>query len=224
VNDTAESFRQVVRARRSLRDFLPEPVAPEILQAVFDAAQRTPSNCNTQPWVVHVASGAALERLREELPKRFSRGELSLDFPYEGKYEGVYRDRQYAAAHALYAAAGIDRADRAGRDSQFMRNFEFFGAPHVAFLFMPDGFGLREAADVGMYAQTLMLALSAHGLGSCPQTSLGFLADSVRELLGLETQLKLLFGISFGYPLVESRVNRCATERATLDEAVTFHY
>ncbi len=219
-NPNCAAFSTVVRERRSLRAFLPEPVAAPVLAEVFELAQRTPSNCNTQPWVVHVASGTTLARLREVLPERFARGELSLDYPYEGKYAGVYRERQFAAAHALYAAAGIAREDRAGRDAQFMRNFRFFDAPHVAFLFMPEGFGLREAADVGMYAQTLLLALAAHGLGACPQTSLGFLADAVRERLDIEADLKLLFGISFGYPDPDAPVNACVTAR---DEVVSFH-
>ena len=52
-----------------------------------------------------------------------------------------------------------------------MGNFRF-DAPVVALL--PDGFGLREACDLGMFTQTVMLGLTAQGLGSCPQTALGF--------------------------------------------------
>ena len=138
-------------------------------------------------------------------------------------YEGVYRDRQYGAAQSLYAAANIERADKIARNEQFMRNFTFFDAPHVAFLFLPEPFGLREAVDLGMYAQTLMLTLTAHGLGSCPQTALGFQADYVREQLGIASDTKLVFGISFGHPDADDPVNACVTERAALADAVTFH-
>ncbi len=104
-----------------------------------------------------------------------------------------------------------------------MRNFTFVDAPHVAFLFLPEPFGLREAADLGMYAQTLMLAMTANGLGSCPQTALSFQADFVREVLGVEAGNKLLFGISFGYPDESAPANRCVTDRAALADTVTFH-
>jgi nitroreductase len=104
-----------------------------------------------------------------------------------------------------------------------MRNFSFFDAPHVAFLFLPEPFGLREAADLGMYAQTLMLAMTAHGLGSCPQTSLGYQTELVREILDIDATNKLLFGISFGYPETDAPVNRCATDRASVADAVIFH-
>ncbi|MBN7798020.1 nitroreductase [Parahaliea mediterranea] len=223
MTDLARAFSAVAAERRSLRAFLPDPVPREILHAVFTDAARAPSNCNTQPWVVHVASGAALAALRETLPARFAAGEFSMDFPYDGQYDGIYKERQYGAAKALYDAHDIAREDKARRQQVFMRNFTFFDAPHVAFVFLPEPFGLREAADVGMFAQTLMLSLTAHGLGSCPQTALSFMAGPVREQLGIDDANKLLFGISFGYPDPDDAANRCRTTRAVLDEVVTFH-
>ncbi len=152
-------------ARRSVRAFRPDPVPQPLLEHVFALANRAPSNCNTQPWLTAVASGAACERLRRRFQADFASGQVSMDFPYAGKYAGVYKERQYDAAEKLYGAMGIAREDKAARGAAFMRNFTFFDAPHVAFLFIPDWAGVREAADAGMYAQTLMLALSAHGLG-----------------------------------------------------------
>lgn len=223
MSEQARAFADIVLARRSLRAFLPRPVSSETLQTIFQLAQRAPSNCNTQPWVTHVASGASLERLRKELPARFMAGEITLDFPYDGVYQGVYKQRQYGSAQALYDSVSITREDKAARQEQFMRNFSFFDAPHVALLFLPEPFGLREAADLGMYAQTLMLGMTAHGLGSCPQTALSFEADLIRETLGIEASNKLLFGISFGYPDPEAAVNGCATDRAELADCVHFH-
>ena len=115
----------------------------ETLERGFDIAQRAPSNCNTQPWITHIASGASLQALRENMPKRFMAGEITLDFPYDGSYEGVYKERQYGSAQALYDAVGIERKDKVRRQEQFMRNFTFFDAPHVAFLFLPEPFSDR---------------------------------------------------------------------------------
>ncbi|MEE4143265.1 MAG: nitroreductase [Halieaceae bacterium] len=223
MTEQARIFDDIVLGRRALRAFLPEPVPVATMERIFHVSQRAPSNCNTQPWITHVASGASLASLREELPRRFMQGELSLDFPYDGVYQGVYKERQYGSARALYDAAGIAREDKAGRHEQFMRNFTFFDAPHAAFLFLPEPFGPREAGDLGMYAQTLMLAMTAHGLGSCPQTALSFEADVVRELLQIDPSNKLLFGISFGFPDPDAPVNRCATDRAGLADCVHFH-
>lgn len=223
MSDLSTAFEAIVQGRRSLRAFKPEPVNQERLERVFSHAQRAPSNCNTQPWLVHVASGDAIEQLRSEMPDRFMSGNMSMDFPFDAVYDGVYKERQYGSAKALYDSVGIERSDKAGRHVQFMRNFTFYGAPHVAFLFLPEPFGLREAADLGMYAQTLMLAMTANGLGSCPQTALSFQADFIREVLNVDASNKLLFGISFGYPEEDAPVNSCVTDRAALADTVTFH-
>ena len=219
---SGELFLNIVSSRRSMRDFKSEPVPRDIIDSVFGGAQRAPSNCNTQPWFVHVVTGETLERLRAELPAKFAAGEIALDFPYDGQYEGVYKDRQYASATALYDALGIAREQKAERNAWFMRNFSFFDAPAVAFFTLPTGFGLREACDLGMFAQTVMLGLTAYGLGSCPQTALAFLANVIRPTLGLGDNEQLMFGMSFGYP-TDTAVNEVCTERAALEDVVTFH-
>lgn len=217
------AFDEIVASRRSLRAFLPRAVDTATLEAIFTVAQRAPSNCNTQPWQVHVVSGDKLEQFRTEMPDQFMSGNFTMDFPYDGSYDGIYKERQHEAAQALYDAVDIAREDKAARHVQFMRNFTFFDAPHVAFLFLPEPFGLREAADLGMYAQTLMLTLTAHGMGSCPQTALSFQADYVRNALEVDASNKLVFGLSFGYPDPDAPANSCVTPRGPLSETVTFH-
>ena len=222
VADPTQVFLDVVSRRRSMRDFKSDPVPRELIESVFGTAQRAPSNCNIQPWFVHVVTGETLEQLRQELPAKFAAGEIALDFPYEGQYEGVYKERQYASAAALYDSLGISRDQKAERNAWFMRNFSFFDAPAVAFFTLPTGFGLREACDLGMFAQTVMLGLTAHGLGSCPQTALAFLANVIRPALSLGDHERLMFGMSFGYPN-DTAVNEVTTERASLADVVTYH-
>lgn len=223
VVDRGTIFCEIAGGRRSIRGFLPDPVPQNIIDAVFGAALRAPSNCNTQPWFAHIVTGDLLEQLRAELPKRFAAGDVAPDYPYDGNYDGVYRDRKYGAAQVLYDALGIPREQKAERQEWFLRNFSFFDAPAVCFFTLPAEFGLREACDLGMFTQTVMLGLAAHGLGSCPQTALGFLANAIRPALDLPESEKLMFGLSFGYPDQNNPVNEARTERAPLRDVVTMH-
>lgn len=223
VMNSEECFSRIVNQRRSVRAYKQDAVPREVIETIFTLAQQAPSNCNTQPWVTHVVSGKKLETLRTVLPQNMMQGKMSFDFPYNGVYEGEYKKRQHDAAQQLYSAVGLTREDKAQRQAVFMKNYEFFGAPHVAFLFLPEAFGLREAADVGMYAQTLMLAFTAFGLASCPQTSLGFHADAVRDILGIDPGNKLLFGISFGYEDTSAEINKARVGRAPLQDTTQFH-
>lgn len=218
------SINDAIRSRRSVRAFLPSPVPQQTLEAIFTLAQCAPSNCNTQPWVVHVVSGAACENLRQRLSEAaLDPTAHAPDHPYDGKYSGVYRERQQDAAAQLHGAMNIAREDRASRMRSMLRNFSFFGAPHVAFVFLPEPFGLREAADCGMYVQTLMLAMAAHGIASCPQTSLSFHPAIVRAALNVPPGERLLLGISFGYEDPDADANDCRMGRAALEDSVAFH-
>jgi len=49
------------------------------------------------------------------------------------KYQGIYKDRQYESAFALYDFMGIDREGKEGRTIAMLRNWSFFDAPHAAF-------------------------------------------------------------------------------------------
>ena len=216
----ANEFDRLVISRRSVRAFLKDPVDTSTLENIFSVANHAPSNCNSQPWLTHVVSGAKRDAMSDALMKTIGEGEHVLDFPYDGKYEGIYRNRQLDVGLMLYRALGITREDKAGKRQAFLRNLEFFDAPHVAFIFMPDWADIREAADVGMYAQNLMLTMQAHGVASCPQTILGYNADVVREQIGIEPSQKLLFGISFGYADMSCAENQIVPSR---EDATQFY-
>ncbi|WP_236075887.1 nitroreductase family protein [Streptomyces coffeae] len=117
---------------------------------------------------------------------------------------------------------GIARDDHEGRHVILRDNLRFFGAPHVALMFMPPNAEERMANDTGLYAQTLMLAMTSHGVASCPQASLGFFCDTIRDTLGISDN-KLLFGISFGYADESSPRNQDRMPRAELAETTRFH-
>lgn len=217
-------FSEVVRDRRAVRSFLDKTVPDNVLRAVLDEAQQAPSNSNTQPWIVHIARGAARDRLSEALLRADDEERYSLDFPYDSSvYEGAYAHRRQNQAKALLDALGVARDDETGRRLAARRNLEFFGAPQVALLCVPSFAGVRITADAGMYAQTFLLSLVARGLGGVAQTAVGFYADTVREALGLPDDHKLLFGMSFGYPDKHWTAQTPRTGRATLEESVRFH-
>ena len=117
---------------------------------------------------------------------------------------------------------GVAWEDREARAKVGFRNFEIFDAPHVAFLCMNEHFGIGNAWDVGMYAQTLMLAMTANGLGSCAQGTMRHYPDLVRDAFDLGPEVKVLFGISFGFPDPNMQVNEAKTTRAPLLENVSF--
>lgn len=220
----AMSLDEAIRRRRSVRGFLSEEVPETTLREVFELAQFAPSNCNVQPWTPHVVSGEALRGLRAALVEAgMSDRPIKPDFDADRKFLGVYRERQVDAAQQLYGAMGVERRDLAARRLAYIRNHACFDAPHAVFVFIAEGFGEREAVDTGMWAQTLMLALTARGIASCAMGALSLYPDIVRQHLRLAPAQKLLFGVSFGYEDARVKANAARVGRAGLDDAVRFH-
>ncbi|MGL6235921.1 MAG: nitroreductase [Segniliparus sp.] len=219
-------FAAAVRARRSTRAFLAEPLTDAELRAVLEDAQLSPSNSNSQPWRAHIVSGAKRDELSRELLRAAGEGRVSMDFTFDPKYGGnedlMRKVREQGGRY--YETMGVAKDDFAGRGELMLRNYEFFGAPHVAFLFTPlVGDGVRVGADIGMYAQTFLLSLAAQGFAGVPQTALGLYADVVREALGVSDEFKLLFGISFGRPDPGATANSFRTSRVPVEESVVLH-
>lgn len=217
------SLIDAATSRRSTRGFLPHQVPQDVMQHVFEIAQQAPSNCNTQPWKVFVASGEVKDRLRDQLVERLEQGVPGQpDFPYVSRWEGEYRQRQVDCAVALYNEMGIARDDKEGRHLAIRRNFELFDAPHIVFLGMNRDFGATISLDVGIYAQTLMLTMHAFGIGSCAMGSMRAYPELVREAFGLGEDTGILLGISFGYEDPDVDANRTRTVREPLSNSVIF--
>ena len=62
---TPESFETLLRWRRDVRRFKPDPVAPELLARLLAAADLAPSVGNSQPWrIVRVETPALRSMIR----------------------------------------------------------------------------------------------------------------------------------------------------------------
>lgn len=217
------SLEQALKSRRSVRGFTEQPVDQALMEEVFSLAHLAPSNCNVQPWRVFVASGEVRDELRRRMVEKATNGVMvNPDFGHMPSFEGVYRERQVACAAELYGNMGIERGDKMGRLRATLRNFELFDAPHVAFIGMERTFGATVALDVGMYIQSLMLAMTANGIGSCAQGSMRYYPDDVREMFGEPETTAILCGISFGYEDTAVPANSTRVGRSALADNVSF--
>jgi Nitroreductase len=225
MNSMVLPFDEAVRQRFSPRAFLPTPLTPAQLNEVLQDAQHSPSNCNTQPWHVHIVSGETKDALTRVMVENDNAGVVSPDFSFSyADFHGDYYDRSQQQAQAYYQTLDIARNDKEKRREVFLRNYHFFGAPHAAFLFMPVvGDNVRVASDIGMYGQSFLLSLAARGYAGIPQTLLGFHADAVREMLGVPDTFRLLFGISFGYADPAAPTYHARMPKIPVEQSVVFH-
>lgn len=230
-------FTDVLMSRRSTRAFADTPVSREQVEGLLGRALESPSWSNTQPYKVALAMGPQLEQLRRELSERFARATALQKSSLPKKIAGVLRGgvmpdgdfkpilkypkdlqpRRAATGIGLYNVLGIARDDHAARDAQMARNFSFFDAPAVLFVFVHEGLGVYSALDAGIFLQSLMLAATDQGLGSCAQGALALWRSPIEARFVIDKPYKLLCGVSLGYPL-DAPVNRFKPDRRTVAE------
>src|SRR5439155_27007925 len=95
-------LQRLLDGRWSCRGFASDPVPRSMIEQLLDLARRSPSWCNTQPWHVHVTEGEGTERFREALSAQAASAELAPDFPFPGRYTGVYQERRRECGFQLY--------------------------------------------------------------------------------------------------------------------------
>lgn len=215
---TPESFSDLIRSRRSMRDFESRPIPQPVLDRILDDARHAPSWSNTRPYCLGVASGEIADRLRAAYVAAFEET-LALQKSGEGaKIEGFMstavpeadfntwrpyppelRERSVEVGVGLYKHLGIQRGDYEGRDAHTRRNCEFFGAPTVILVFIHDSLLPFSANDAGLMLQTLMLSATANGVDSCPLGALTSWRKPADEVFDVPADYKLLTGLALGY-------------------------
>jgi nitroreductase len=223
--DTApiDVLEDLLAQRFSCRAFKPDPVPRATIERLLNAAQRTASWCNSQPWQLVVTSGEATKKFRDALVLVAESGApLDGDFPFPREYHGVYLERRRESGFQLYNTLGIARGDKAAYARQALQNFNLFGAPHVAIITTDEALGVYGAVDCGGYVNNFMLAAQALGLATVPQAALAFYSRVVRKHFGLGDDRRVVCGISFGFADHDHKVNSYRTSRAGLADAVTF--
>lgn len=80
--------------------------------------------------------------------------------------------------------------------------------------------GMADAVGVGMFLQTLLLALTERGIDSCVQVSTALYPDIVREHLGIPDELRVLCGVCIGYADPNFAANHLAVPRNPLAQNV----
>lgn len=196
-------FTQLIRSRKSIRGYRKDPVPRKIIDEIIEVAKWAPSSMNTQPWYVHVVTGAPLDRIRKGNTENTLQGiPPKRDFPTKEAYEGIHRKRQIDIAVQLFEAMGIARDDKEGRTDWVLRGFRQFDAP-VSLVLTYDKY-LEPAAisqfDLGALSHAIVLAAWERGLG-CVINGQGIMQSSVvREHAGIPDDQNIMICIAMGYP------------------------
>jgi nitroreductase len=219
------AYDEVVRGRRSIRGYKPDPVPKALIREVLEVAMRAPSSLNTQPWNFYVLTGAPLDRIRAGNTERNLAGvPSSREFKGHENYAGEHRERQVEIAKQLFGAMGIAREDKDARLGWVLRGFRQFDAPVSIVVTYDKVIQGSDIApfDCGAIVNAIVNAAWARGLG-CVINSQGIMQSPVvREHAGIADDQVIMMCIAMGWPDDSFPANAVVSQRKAVDDAARF--
>ncbi len=212
-------------SRRSIRGFLPTPVARADLAHLLDVAARAPSGTNMQPWRVVALAGAELSRFCDGVEAAFRKGEEpdGEERPYyPSPLDEPYLSRRRRIGWDLYGLLGIARGERGKAAEHLAKNLRFFGAPVGLICLIDRRLEIGSWLDYGMFLQSLATAARARGLDTCAMAIFAEYPRTIRRLLGLPESDLIVCGMAIGTEDTAAPANALRTERVPADSFCAF--
>ena len=179
------AFWQLVRGRRSIRRYRPDPVPPALLEAMLEAATWAPSAHNRQPWRFCVVTTAAVKlALSSRLGMQW-RTDLAAD-----GVDPALIEQRVATSHVRLTTAPALIVAALSMDA--MDCYPDAERAHAELL--------MAVQSVALACQNLLLAAHDLGLGACWLCAPLFAPEIVRDVLALPGPWQPQALITVGYP------------------------
>ncbi|HET7087844.1 MAG TPA: nitroreductase family protein [Anaerolineae bacterium] len=190
VDQLADTLLTLIRSRRSIRRYRPEPVPRETIERLLEAATWAPSAHNRQPWrFAVVTSPEARQRLATAMGDRL-RADRSRDGdPPDAIERDVKRSYERIVNAPLVVVTCLS-----------MRDMDHYPDERRA-----SAERTMAVQSVAMAVQNLLLLAHALGLGACWMCAPLFCPDTVREALRLPDDWEVQALITIGMPADEGK-------------------
>jgi nitroreductase len=181
-----EDIFDVIRQRRSVRLYQPDPVPREEIEALLEAARWAPSNVNTQPWRIQIVAD---RRTLDELNQATKRFVIRLRplFPLLRRLVKDLKAPEMRRVFKVVAEPSIH---------------VLYRAPVLVLVCTEGKPGHDEMVACCLATENMLLAAHSLGLGTCVLgvSSAWNFIPRARRLLGLARRRRIIIGFVLGYP------------------------
>ena len=196
------SFWQLIRGRRSVRRYLPDPVERSLLEMLLTAAIWAPSAHNRQPWRFCVVTS---DPVKQELSDRMG-ARWRTDLGADG-VDAAIIERRVRISHARIT----------GAPALVAASLSLEGMDDYPDQRRQEAEWLMAVQSTALACQNLLLAAHHYGLAACWMCAPLFVPDLVRDALDLPQSWHPQALITLGYAAEEKQ-----RERLPLAERVTW--
>jgi len=212
-----------LKRRFTVRAFKPDPVDRNTLEKILESALKAPSWANTQPWEIYVAGGEVLNKLREAYVQNLKNCvQRSPDLAAPKQWPLALQRRMESLRAERTTTLERVCLDKTTLKDLSEMNYHFFYAPAVAYLCMDRTLTPWSVFDLGLLAQSIMLAAQNYGVDSATAVTLVAHPDLIRQELKIPDDLSIIIGIALGFADPGHPQNQFRSSRRTVQDAVTF--
>ena len=179
------NLTDIIKQRRSIRTYKPEPVPIEIIRELLETAAHAPSAHNAQPWRFIIITDPEQKNAFADVMTQVWLAELERDhIPKNTRLETVNRSAERFTAAPVLILACLTLEDMDTYSDPERQNSE------------------RDLAVQSLAAaiQTLLLAAHAKGFGACWYCAPIFCKAAVRQALEIPSDVEPQALITVGYP------------------------
>lgn len=207
--------------RHSVRQFTDQEVSREQIEHLVSLAQRSPSWVDSQPWQVYAATGEVLQQIKaayQEQDQAGNHGDPDLKVMSRGDWQERPQANMKQWGHEIvHHFANYDEAHEAMTGAANNLNF----APAILFITIPKQSPDWSILDAGIFAQSLLLAATAEGLGSIPTYNSVRFPAILHQFLEVPEDERFMVGIEIGYP-ADTKINQYWAKRQDLADLLHF--
>jgi len=196
-------FHELIRSRRSVRRFLPDPVPHPVIERLLETGTLAPSAHNRQPWRFAVLTTLeAKTRLADAMGADFRRDLLADGLPHAEIEIQVARSRARICDAPVVIMLCLTMTSMDTYPDEKRQRAEY----------------LMATQSVAMAGGTILLAAHAEGLGGVWVCAPLFAPDTVRRALALPLDWEPQGMLLLGYPakVPEARERKLLKEIAVL--------
>lgn len=204
VKERSSILLDIIKQRRSVRKFSPEPVADNDIKTIIEAASMAPSATNSQNWrFIAVKS----EEKRKELVAAIE--EQIKEYSALIKSKRAYNEfNAYARFFTFFASAPLVLAVIKTPYTSFsMRIMQRYGIS-------PEALEAADAQGPSAAIQNMLLAAHALGYGACWMTGPLIAKDKLEKVLKIESPDHLMALI----PVGKTETNPAVPKRKPIEE------
>ncbi len=209
---------EAIRARKSCRSYVDEPIDKQLVESVLNDAKHAPSAINMQPWELNVVLNEERKLLSRRLLKSYREMQVTCGPGSSKPIPDTFMQRSRDCATGM-----TPLIEKMGSDFKTYINegsLDFYGAPAVVLIFLDEVFPPDRMVDAGSLVAYLVLSAAGHGLGSCPIGLVTGYEDEIKDHLNVPESKKLVLSVAMGIPDPDAAINEFRAPRAELKEFV----